>query len=95
MVSGDVVNSIQSVSDTNRLTIRPASGDEYVIHNLYMGGSYELYITDGTNEIQVESGSSESLTYFTFHLTNGHYLEIKNVSGGSAVFGYDGVKTKE
>lgn len=95
MAVGDVTSSLTSVANDAYLDIQPASGIEWVIHNLYHAGSAELYISDGTNEIKVMSDTTESgwLGYY-LHANNDRYYRIKNISGGSIYLGYDGVITK-
>jgi len=95
MAVGDVKSDLQSVANGNYLDIRPPSGEEWVIHNIYHSDDAELYFSNGTDEIRFSSHSGEGgwIGYF-FHVTNSHYLRVKNVSGATALIGYDGVQTK-
>ena len=92
---GDVKSNLSSISDGAYLDIQPPSGEEWVIHNIYHEDDCELYFSDGTNEILISSHSGNGgwLGYW-FHVTNSRYLRVKNVSGSSALIGYDGVQTK-
>lgn len=94
MATGDKFTGFSSVADTSYLDIQPSSGDEAVIHNIYVDGSVEVYVSDDTNEIKI-GDYTDSLLYFAFHVTNSQFLRVKNTSGGSLYIAYDGVKTKE
>jgi len=95
MAVGDVVTGHSSVAASASLTIQPGTGIEWVIHNLYYGAAMELYRTDGANTIKIDSDTSLGCRMGTvFHLTNSIYLTLKNVSAGTAYFGYDGIVTK-
>lgn len=84
MAVGDVVSAHSSVSASGYLDIQPSAGAEWVIHNLYYGGSVEVYRTDGTNQILIDSDSGPGCRMGTvFHVTNTHYLSLKN-TGASA-----------
>lgn len=75
--------------------IRPPSGVEWVIHNIYYSAAVEIYRTDGTNEIKIDSDSAAGCRMGTaFHVTNSYYLRLKNVSLGACYFWYDGIVTK-
>jgi len=96
MAVGDVKSAIVSLNPNGVLDIRPPVGEEWVIHNITCSGACELYFTDGTNTILVDSIMT---TYggwlgFAFHVTNSVWYAVKNVSGGTILVGYDGVCTK-
>ena len=84
-----------SVANTAFLAFQPAAGTEIVLHNVYVpsGQAVELYWSDGTNDILIDSGT-ESYNAFQFHCTNTVYVRVKNVSGGSIRLGGDGMYTK-
>lgn len=95
MALGDVQTAISSVANNAVLDIKPSSGVEWVIHNLLYGGAMELYKTDGTNSIKVDSDTSNGGRIGVYlHCTNTVWYQIKNVSGASAILSYDGVQTK-
>ena len=95
MVVGEVTSDLQSVATTEFLTIQPATGVEWVIHNIYHEAEVELYFTDGTNDLKFDSDSGKGVyAKFCFHLTNTHYLKVKNTNAESKLIGYDGVVTK-
>lgn len=95
MAVGDVQTAIQSIANNAVLDIKPASGQEWTIHNYLYGASMELYKTDGTNSIKVDSDTTNGGRIGVYlHCTNAIWYQIKNVSGGNAVVSYDGVQTK-
>lgn len=95
MAVGDVQTAISSVANNAFLDIKPASGSEWVIHNILYGASMELYKTDGTNSIKVDSDTSAGGRIGVYlHCTNLVWYQIKNVSGGVVLLSYDGVQTK-
>jgi len=95
MPLGSVVSNNQSVADAAFLSIKPTTGNEWVIHNIYVpeGNDVELYWTDDSNDSLVDTNDGSWLNYH-WHVTAGFYLKVKNVSGGSIYIGYDGIQTK-
>jgi hypothetical protein len=96
MAAGDVVTGITSVATTGVIDIKPTSGVEWVIHNIYWGqGPVELYKTDGTNSIKFDTDTSFGGRMSTvFHVTNSQWIQIKNTAATATLIGYDGVQTK-
>jgi hypothetical protein len=95
MAVGDVQTAISSVANNALLDIKPASGVEWVIHNVLYGGAMELYKTDGTNSIKVDSDTTlGGRLGLALHCTNLVWYQVKNVSGASTILSYDGVQTK-
>lgn len=94
MALGDVQTAISSVANNAVLDIKPASGSEWVVHNILYGASMELYKTDGTNSIKVDSDTTAGGRIGIYlHCTNTVWYQIKNVSGANAILSYDGVQT--
>jgi len=92
---GDVKNALVSVNPGAYLDIRPPAGEEWVIHNITYGGAVELYFTDGTNYIKVDSSTGPGgWLGFAFHVTNTLWYAVKNVDTAAILIGYDGVCTK-
>jgi hypothetical protein len=91
---GDVKSGVQLVAAGAFLDIRPPSGEEWVVHNIHAGAASEVYFFDGTNSILVDSAGSRGWLGQVFHCTNSMYYQIKNVSAGAALLGYDGIATK-
>jgi len=94
MAVGDVVSNLQSVSASAYLTIQPSAGVEWVIHNIYHESDIEVYFTNGTNEVKVDSESGNGDLQGVWHVTNSYYLKVKNVDTAAKLIGYDGVVTK-
>lgn len=96
MAVGDVVAETISKDDNAYLDVQPGAGVEWVIHNIYYAGAAELYKYDGSNTILFDSSASAGAHLnVRIHLTNGDYMRIRNVSGGAAIVGYDGIITAE
>ena len=84
-----------NLADAGTLDAQPAAGGEAVIHNIWYGGAVEIYRNDGTNTVKIAEDDEAGITEFlTYHVTNDIYITIKNVSGGAADFGYDGIYTQ-
>ena len=95
MAVGDVKKDLQSIPSNGTLDIRPPSGEEWVIHNIYHSAEAELYITNGTISAKISKHDREGGWFcYWFHVTNDQWLQVKNISSSSAVIGYDGVQTK-
>ena len=96
MAKGDTVASISSVSAAAVKTVQPGAGVEWIIHNVYHEAEAELKIVEGSNHLLFEaSGGKGSWSAYFFHLTNTHYLEVKNTNAASKLIGYDGIVSKE
>ncbi len=95
MAVGDVCSDLQSIAASSYLDIRPGSGVEWVIHNIYHEDKVEISFYDGTNEIvfDVDSGAG-SWRWEEFHCTNGRRIRVKNLAGSAKLIGYDGIVTK-
>ena len=92
---GDKVSNIYSASNNTTLAMQPGVGEEWTIQNLSWGGASELYFTNGSNSILVgTSASSGGRLNNYLNCTYTHYYSLKNVSGTTALLGYDGVVTK-
>lgn len=97
MALGDAVTVIPtSISAGASLTIRPASGEEWIIHNIFSTNGYaiEVYKTDGSNSILFESNTSGGLLGYAFHLTYAVYMTVKNTDASARYFSYDGIVSK-
>jgi hypothetical protein len=83
-----------NLADAGTLDAQPAAGGEAVIHNIYHGGAVEIYFNDGTNTVLIDSAAAAGvMSWLCYHVTNAKYITIKNVSGGAADVGYDGMYT--
>jgi len=93
---GDIVSAYSNdVAADGTLDIKPAGTEEWVIHNIYCGDDAEIYWEDGTNTVKVHSITGAGwITGIFVHVNATYYMSIKNVSGGAADLGYDGVITR-
>ncbi|MCD6148461.1 hypothetical protein J7J18_03755 [bacterium] len=96
MAVGDVKSDLQSVAASNYLDIRPPSGEEWVIHNIYHEYDVSLVFTDGTNELTFDSDTGAGVyAKYAFHVTNSLWIRVYNSDTANArLIGYDGVQTK-
>lgn len=91
----DKFTDIQSIADNAYLDVRPGTGEEVTIHNIYYEDDIEVYRYDGTNEILFLSASDNGcLAFYSFHCTRDDRIRLKNVAGTTKLIGYDGVYTK-
>lgn len=97
MALGDaVVAASASITAGSTSTIRPGSGAEWIIHNIYTATtvSVELYATDGSNPILVDTSYGGGWMNHFFHLTYDQYLYVKNIGATTIYMKYDGIVTK-
>ena len=96
MAVGDTVAGISSITAAATITIKPGSGAEWIIHNIYHEAEVEIYIVEGSNELLFDDAAAKgSWSAYFFHLTNTHYLKVKNTNAGSKLIGYDGIVSSE
>ena len=96
MAIGDVKSGLQSINVGANLDIRPPTGEEWVIHNIYHEYDVDLIFTDGTNVIAFDSVTGSGVyARFSFHVTNSIFIRVANKDTANArLIGYDGVQTK-
>jgi len=95
MTRGDVVEGGANVSAAAPLTIRPGAGAEWVIHNIYHEAEVELYIIVGGIGLKFDDDTEKgSWSMCFFHLTNTHYLPVKNTNVAAKYISYDGIVSK-
>lgn len=96
MTRGDVVSDMSSKATMAYLTIQPAAGIEWVVHNIYHEAEVGIYIAKGTDYLLFGSAAAKgSWSAHFFHLTNTHYLLVQNTNVGTKLISYDGIVTKE
>ena len=96
MTVGDVVHSSSSVNAAASKTIQPGAGIEWIIHNIYHEAEVELKIVESTNELLFDDAAAKgSWSAYFFHLTNTHYLKVKNTNASAKLISYDGIVSKE
>jgi len=96
MAAGDAyIVAPATVTNGSFMDLQPASTAEAVVHNIYApeGSAYELYYFDGTDTIKFDHDAAVGRNNVQYHVTNGSYVRIKNVSGSSAIFAADGMYT--
>jgi len=95
MAVGDVVSDIQSIASGSYLDIQPASGVEWVIHNIYHESDIQLEFYDGTNSLIFDTDTGAGVyARFAFHVTNARRIRVKNTATAAKLIGYDGICTK-
>lgn len=98
MSLGDAVAPVPvSVSAGASLTVRPLSGEEWIIHNIVseIGYPIEVYFTDGSNPIKYLYNRSGGFAGEALHLTYTMYLTIKNTDASARYLSYNGIVSKE
>lgn len=97
MAFGDTVTNWASAASNGTMDVRPGAGVEWLITTLVSGSgkAMEVYLTeDGSTFTLADSLLGGSQHRLTYRLTNAFWMRLKNVSGGSAYIGYQGVVTK-
>ncbi|HUL29234.1 MAG TPA: hypothetical protein VLZ03_02175 [Thermodesulfobacteriota bacterium] len=95
MAVGDVVSDLQSIATGAYLDIRPGSGSEWVIHNIYHADAAHLEFYDGSNSLIFDADSGPGFwAWYEFHCNNTRRIRVKNNAAGDQLIGYDGVQTK-
>lgn len=99
MAAGDVAAGTASVAASGTYDIKPSSGVEWVLHNVYYYAAtvnVKLSMTDGTNVVDFDSDTSQGGRLgMAIHVTNAYWLRVTNLNSGAAVLiAYDGVQTK-
>jgi hypothetical protein len=96
MAKGDAAVGLSSVNAAATKTIQPGAGVEWIIHNIYHEAEVELKVVEGATELLFDSAAAKgSWSAYFFHLTNTHYLKVKNTNAGAKLIGYDGIVSKE
>lgn len=93
MAIGDVYADVLSFVGSDTQLIRPTGSIEVTLHNLWYNGSFTFYITDGVNDVQIDSVDTENdgFTYLPIHLTNSYYMKIIETGGIAGLIAYDGI----
>jgi hypothetical protein len=80
------------VTNGSFVEVQPSGTVQWVIHNIYGEGAFELYWYDGTNSIKIDTEAAVPwLANLELHVTNSVWVRIKNTSGSTFDFGYDGI----
>ncbi len=95
MAVGDTVAAFASKANNATTDIQPGSGAEWLVHTLVVepGKAAEVYLHNGSTFVLIDT-ITQTTHGLIFRLTNAHYMQLKNVSGGTASHGYEGVVKK-
>lgn len=96
MAVGDVKAGLVNVAAGGYLDIRPPSGEEWVINNIYHAHDVDLAFTDGTNVLIFDTDYGPGVyARYVFHVTNTLWIRVINKDTTSArLIGYDGWQSK-
>ena len=96
MAVGDVKSGLVNVAANGYLDIRPPSGEEWVIHNIYHAYDVDLAFTDGTNVLVFDTDVGAGVyAKYAFHVTNSLWIRVINKDTANArLIGFDGIQTK-
>lgn len=97
VAAGDAIASASvSISAGSSVLIQPSSGIEWTIFNIYVptSSTVELYRTDGTNPILIDSSAAGGFFNNYFRCTNASYITVKNTGATTIYMYYDGTVTK-
>jgi hypothetical protein len=101
MAQGDAINFYKvGLVNNGTLDIKPgadqgASGDQWSIHELYVGAACSIFWTNGAQTITIAAPTAAKwITNLFSHCTGTNFIRIQNTSGGAADFGYSGIQTK-
>jgi len=110
MAVNDVVSDYETnVGDNGRESIRPASGDTWLITHIVMdygGSGWQLTPQANTNEMAIGYwGGNTSVTNnlkeavglhpVKILVTNTEYIRLRNYSGSAGHFGFSAIKIEE
>lgn len=95
MAVGDAVQGLSSIATVAYASLQPASGIEWIIHNIYYEADVTIEVYNGTSALVFATkGSGGALNFHDFHCTNTIYIRVKNTNAASKLIGYDGVVSK-
>ena len=95
MAVGDIFSDIQSVADLAYLDIRPASGKEAVVNNIYFEDDVAISFYDGVNEVDFDTATGAGIyARFGFDVDNTNRIRVKNTGGEAHPIGYSGRYTR-
>ncbi len=90
----EIVSDIVSVAANGSLNIKPGTGEKWIIMVITHEYDVEIYHTDGTNAIKIDSATGNGAwTNLRFPINENKYLQVKNLDSANArLIGYSGVK---
>ena len=95
MAAGAIYSGYSAaVANSAFVDTAPINPAEAVIHNIYHGGTIELYWYDGVHTMLFDSQSGPGVYDFhAFHVNSSLRIYIKNISGAAIDIGWDGMYT--
>lgn len=94
MAVGNVVSNLATLTAGQSLDVKPSTGQEWTIHNIYYNGGVSLKIVRGSDELTFDTDTSaNSRSGLTFNVTENQFIRITNTSGTTILVGYDGKQT--
>ena len=95
MAVGDIFSDIQLVANLAYLDIRPASGKEAVVNNIYFEDDVAISFYDGVNEVDFDIATGAGIyARFGFDVDNTNRIRVKNTGGEAHPIGYSGRYTR-
>ena len=95
MAIGDIFSDIQLVANLAYLDIRPASGKEAVVNNIYYEDDVAISFYDGVNEVDFDTATGAGIyARFGFDVDNTNRIRVKNTGGEAHPIGYSGRYTR-
>lgn len=95
MAVGDLVGKVQSIGTASFLEIKPSSGEEWIIHNVYSEGEATIKAVEGATEVEVDNiGAAGNWLGYWFHISSTHYYKVYNDGTAAVLMGYDGIVSK-
>ena len=100
MAEGDICSGSVTLIDGSYTLITPSvSGQEWIIHNIYIpqGSAVDIYHYNNNGsirEIKIFS-TTQSLCGYFFHCNEDNCIKVVNNSGFTIYVGYDGILTSE
>lgn len=94
MAQGDAkIGDLTSIAAAASMTIQPASGETWLLKGIAYGGQCEMYLTDGTNSVLIDSdGAGGQMNNLNILISNTQYITVKNVGASAVYMRYDAVQ---
>jgi hypothetical protein len=92
----DTVSGSSSLSGSGQTyDIRPAAGQEWIVHNIYFSKGVKIHMTNGTNLVPLRFFSHGWFwEWLCFHVTNSRFIRLTTLRSGTTLVGFDGVQSK-
>lgn len=90
----EVVADLVSVASGQVYSIRPPSGENWMIRNVLISAKAGLERASEGISFEVEEKSSIGWIGQVFNVSNAQFIQVRNKAGVSMKVAYDGVKIK-